>query len=340
MGFKPISAEQRGVIIYLYDEGKSQRFIAKKTGTSRKGVQGVLKRWIETGDAKCQPRSGRKRKSTKRSDRTLVRICLGNRRLNSKELARELKESSGVELSAPTVRRRLLENGLRGCKARKKPLLTEKQRKRRLDWARSHVKWPIEKWRKVLFSDESTFTVNNHAGNNFVRRKPEEEYRPYCISPTIKHPQSIMVWGCMAANGIGRLKVVSGMMNGTKYIDVLENKMLPSARSLFSDDDWIFQDDNAPCHRAKKVQQWYRTHKIERMDWPAQSPDLNPIENLWYRVSCIIGKNKPKTKRELIEQVIAAWFRVISPEELNKLVESLPRRCKMVIENHGWPTKY
>ena len=54
-GFKPISAEQRGVIIYLYDEGKSQRFIAKKTGTSRKGVQGVLKRWIETGDAKCQP---------------------------------------------------------------------------------------------------------------------------------------------------------------------------------------------------------------------------------------------------------------------------------------------
>ena len=340
MGFKPISAEQRGVIIYLYNEGKSQRFIAKKTGTSRKGVQGVLKRWIETRDAKCQPRSGRKRKSTKRSDRTLVRISLGNRRLNSKELARELKESSGVELSAPTVRRRLLENGLRGCKARKKPLLTEKQRKRRLDWARSHVKWPIEKWRKVLFSDESTFTVNNHAGNNFVRRKPEEEYRPYCISPTIKHPQSIMVWGCMAANGIDRLKVVSGMMNGTKYIDVLENKMLPSARSLFSDDDWIFQDDNAPCHRAKKVQQWYRTHKIERMDWPAQSPDLNPIENLWYRVSCIIRKNKPKTKRELIEQVIAAWFRVISPEELNKLVESLPRRCKMMIENHGWPTKY
>ena len=187
--------------------------MANKTGVSRKGV---LKRWMETGDSRCQPRSGKKRKSVTRCDRTLIRISLRNKKLTSKELSTELKESSGVELSAPTVRRRLLENGLRGCKARKKPLLTEKQRKHRLEWARSHVKWPVEKWRKVLFSDESTFTLNNHAGNNYVRR-PEEEYRPYCMSPTIKHPQSIMVWGCMAASGIGRLKLVSGMMNGTKY---------------------------------------------------------------------------------------------------------------------------
>ena len=187
----------------------------------------MLKQWMETGDSRCQPRSGRKRKSVTRSDKTLIRISLRNRKLTSKELSRELKESSGVELSAPTVRRRLLENGLRGCKPRKKPLLTEKQRKHRLEWARSHVKWPVEKWRKVLFSDESIFTLNNHAGNNYVRRRPEEEYRLYCISPIIKHPQSIMVWGCMAASGIGRLKLVSEMMNETKYIDVWKTKCYP-----------------------------------------------------------------------------------------------------------------
>ena len=176
MGFKQITVETRGVIIFFQNEKKSQRFIANKTGVSRKGVQGVLKRRMETGDLRCQPRSGRKRKSVTRSNRTLIRISLRNKKLTSKELSRELKESSGVELSAPTVRRRLLENGLRGCKARKKLLLTEKQRKHCLEWARSHVKWPVEKWRKVLFSDESTFTLNNHAGNNYVRRRPEEEY--------------------------------------------------------------------------------------------------------------------------------------------------------------------
>ena len=112
MGFKQIRAEKRGVIIFLHNEEKLQRFIAKKTGISRRGVQGVLKQWKATGDSRCQPRSGRKRQSTRISDRTLVRISLGNRKLISKELAWELKERSGVELSAPTVRRRLLENGL------------------------------------------------------------------------------------------------------------------------------------------------------------------------------------------------------------------------------------
>ena len=58
MGFKQISAEARGVIIFLQNEGKSQRFIANETGVSRKGVQGVLKPWMETGDSRCQPRSG------------------------------------------------------------------------------------------------------------------------------------------------------------------------------------------------------------------------------------------------------------------------------------------
>ena len=76
------------------------------------------------------------------------------------------------------------------------------------------------------------------------------------------------------------------------------------------------------------------------MDWPAQSLDLNLIENLWNRISCIVGKNKPNTTRELIEQVIAAWFQVITPEELKKLVDSLPRRCKLVIDNHEGPIKY
>lgn len=130
------------------------------------------------------------------------------------------------------------------------------------------------------------------------------------------------------------------MMNATKYVAVLETKLLASARSLFPDENWIFQDDNAPCHRAKLVKRWTQSHKVAQMNWPAQLPDLNPIENLWYRMNLIIAKNKPSNKRELIENIIQAWHHIVTPEEHCNLVQSMPRRCKAVIQNKGFPTKY
>ena len=129
-------------------------------------------------------------------------------------------------------------------------------------------------------------------------------------------------------------------MNATRYAAVLETKLLASARSLFSDEYWIFQDDNAPCHRAKLVKRWIQSHRVAQMNLPAQSPDLNPIENLWHRINLIIAKNKLSNKRELIENVIQAWHHIVTPKELCNLVQSMPRRCKAVIQNKGFPTKY
>ena len=137
-----------------------------------------------------------------------------------------------------------------------------------------------EDWDEVIFLDESTFTIQNHAGNNLVRRRPHEAFSPQCISPTIKHSTSVMIWGCMASNGIGRLHICEGMMNATKYAAVLKTKLHASARSLFLDEYWIFRDDDAPCHRAKLVKEWMQFHRVAQINWPAQSPDLNPIENL------------------------------------------------------------
>ena len=101
----------------------------------------------------------------------------------------------------------------------------------------------------------------------------------------------LSTYGCRASNGIGRLHICEGMMNATKYAVVLETKLLASARSLFPDECWIFQDDNAPCHRAKLVKRLMQSHRVVQMNWPAPSPDLNPIENLWHRINVIIAKN-------------------------------------------------
>ena len=198
----------------------------------------------------------------------------------------------------------------------------------------------LEQWKMVLvFSDESTFTISNHAGNQFVRRRPGEEFKPCCTVPTIKHPTAVMVWGCMAATGVGRLEVVEGMMNAAKYREMLERKLVRSAQDMF-EGDWVFQQDNAPCHTAKAVKSWMQSEGICVLDWPAQSPDLSPIENLWQKMARIISLNKPTTKVKLIEAIIAAWHRIVSADELRKLVECMPKRCRLVIENKGWPIKY
>ncbi|GFU78564.1 transposable element Tcb1 transposase [Trichonephila clavipes] len=139
--------------------------------------------------------------------------------------------------------------------------------------------------------------------------------------------------------GVGRLHIVSGTVKAMDYIEILQNKLLPTARDLFGNQSWIFQDDNAPCHRAKVVQKWLKDHTVNRMNWPGQSPDFNPIENLWFKIGYEISKKKPSNKRELIEALIFSFNHIVT-KDLLKLVLFMPKRCRAVIKANGWPIKY
>ncbi|GFX56234.1 transposable element Tcb1 transposase [Trichonephila clavipes] len=112
------------------------------------------------------------------------------------------------------------------------------------------------------------------------------------------------------------------------YIEIQQNKLLPNARDLFGNQSWIFQDDNAQCHRAKVVQNWLKDHTLNRMNWPGQSPDLNPIENLWFKIRYEISKKKPSNKRKLIEALIFSFNHIVTKDLLLKLVHSMPKRCR------------
>ncbi|XP_067943292.1 uncharacterized protein [Watersipora subatra] len=188
-----LTKEKRAAIIHRHQQGNSQREIAKEEYCSKKSVFTTICRWKEPGQVEEMAGRGRKKLATDRVTRRLVRISLVDRHPTSPLLASELKESIGTELAPSTVCKSLRDNGLRGCKARRKPLSSSQQKKARLQWAKDHVNWSPEDWRAVLFSDESTFTVQNHSGNNYVRRRPGEEFKPECILPTIKHPTSLKV---------------------------------------------------------------------------------------------------------------------------------------------------
>ena len=160
---------------------------------------------------------------------------------------------------------------------------------------------------------------------------------------TVKHPESVMVWGCFSYYGSGRLSIIpkGTTVNSQRYLEILQNSMLPSVRDLFKGQEYIFQDDGAPCHRAKVVKAWLKDRKVRTMeDWPGQSPDINPIENLWNIMKKLVNKCKPTSRIKLIEAVIQSWNHVVSRETLENLVESMPRRIAAVIDAKGNVTKY
>jgi hypothetical protein len=153
----------------------------------------------------------------------------------------------------------------------------------------------------------------------------------------------------MAANDVGRLHVCQGIVNAEKYRDeILGPETMPSARQLFLPDDapldvepdFIYQQDSAPCHNTKIIQNWFTQNYITTLLWPGNSSDLNPIENLWHRLKCLVAKRKPSNKRELIETIIHSWNHVITTTELERLVSSMTNRCKAAILAQGYPTKY
>ena len=127
---KQLSGIKRVQMVALSGEGYSQVEIARKMECSRKGVQTTIKRYKEIKSFKNRKGQGCKKSTTTREDRSLKRASLADRRKSSLELAAEFREGANKNISARTVRRKLLEEGLKGCKARKKPYLSQANKKK------------------------------------------------------------------------------------------------------------------------------------------------------------------------------------------------------------------
>jgi hypothetical protein len=213
-------------------------------------------------------------------------------------------------VSSRTVRRILYKYGLRGCVAARKPLLSEKNRRQRYVWAKEYRHKSTEWWRHILFSDESTFQMVPSKHRWYIHRRSWEKFMPNCIQPTVKHGgKSVMMWGCISGFGIGALHECQGHVNSQQYLQILQGPMLDSANNLipFPNQHFIFQEDNAPVHTARVVKVWLASQPFQRLPWPAQSPDMSPIECLWNKMKLALHNSRPTNKHTLLQLLREQW---------------------------------
>ncbi|CAM4550490.1 unnamed protein product [Leuciscus chuanchicus] len=311
------TADHNAIIDTLKQEGKTQKEISERIGCSQSAVSRHL-----SGKSVGRKKCGKKRCTTRRGDRTMRKIVEKDRFQTLGDLRKQWTES-GVETSRATVHRRVQEMGYRCRIPQVKPLLNQKQRQKRLNWATEKQHWTVAQW---LLKFCMSF------GNQGARvwRKTGEKEMPKCLKSSVKYPQSVMVWGAMSAAGVGPLFFIKGRVNAASYQEILEHSMLPSAEKLYGDEDFILQHDLAPAHRAKTTGKWFTAHGITVLNWPANSSDLNPIENLWDIVKRKLRDARPNTLDELKAAIEASWAS-ITPQQCHRLIASMPRRIEAVI---------
>ena len=131
------------------------------------------------------------------------------------------------------------------------------------------------------------------------------------------------------------------MMNTEKYLKVTEKKLVTDLSNTFPGRSEVFLQDSVPCHKAKKVMKYMKEIILKVLDWPENSPDLNPIENLWSIIKLRLRSEDCTAKTKVIEAIIRIWFRDPEiKEKYHKLVDSTPNRVQQVLKNDGGHIMY
>lgn len=336
----PLSKQQVDRILYLLDHGVSASSIAKQTGSGKATISRI--RQIHRPNLPVSS-GGRPRSLTDQNVRHGVHLIASGKADTAVEVARKLRDITNKPLSDQTVRNYLKEAGLKAVVKKKKPLLSSKQIRDRLDFAISHKDWTIDDWKRVVWSDETKINRLQSDGRKWTWKEKGQGLIDREVKETLKFGGgSVMVWGCMHWEGKGNLVKIDGKMDADLYVSILDEDLMDSLNKYGKTAAVIiFQQDNDPKHTSKKAKKWFEDNGFTVLLWPANSPDLNPIEHLWNYI-----KERLKEYPEPPMGILELWDRI--QDEWNKipakicqdLIESMPRRMAAVIEAKGKHTKY
>lgn len=292
------------------------------TGVSERTIYRLKARLKNGLGVKRLPGSGRPRKVDDTGRRAIGRIIQADPRLSNEKIAARLQKSSPITVSRFTIARELNHLNISRFKPEYRPVLTAKHIAARLEFCLENRQ---RNWTKTVFSDEAMFQFYSNSCKLLGKERPVLE-RP-------KYTPKIMIWRGIAERGKTPLKFCRKIMNSDEYIETIDGYLLTTMSTLYPD-GFIFQQDNAPCHVSKKTREFLENSDIPVLKWPANSPDLNPIENVWGLMKTHLSK-KVITNMAQLEREIELIWEGFSHEYLSSLVNSMKTRIEMCIEAEG-----
>ncbi|KAL0146659.1 hypothetical protein M9458_057999, partial [Cirrhinus mrigala] len=263
---RELSKDTRNKIVDLHQAGKTESAIGKQLGVKKSTVGAIIRKWKTYKTTDNLPRS---------RDHEITRTVSKNPRTTRGDLVNDLQRA-GTKVTKATISNHYAARDSNPAVPDVSPCLSQYI---------EHLDDPEEDWENVIWSDETKIELFGKNSTRCVWRRKNAELHPQNTIPTVKHGGgNIMLWGCFSAKGPGRLIRVKERMNGAMYHQILSENLLPSARH-----------DNDPKLTARK--------HFKVLEWPSQSPDLNPIENLWREL-------KPQNITALEEICMEEWAKI------------------------------
>ena len=288
----------------------------------------------KTGSVADLLRAARPTKLSKEQYRFIDEAMTSNDELTARRMRQMLEDRwPETKVSISTVKRARKHLGWVATRPKYGQLVRDANKQKRTAWCKERLA-KKDKFLDVVFTDESSVQLDNHARICFRKRK-----QPRKLKPRPKHPTKVHIWAGISSKGATPVVIFTGIMNSTRYCNILENGLLPFVQEVFPEGQ-RFQQNNYPKHCSKYTKEFLEENDVNWFKTPAESPDLNPIENVWGSLKYYLRHQYKPTNMESLIDGIKTFWKTMTPDVCKKYIGHIQKVMPKVIEVNGEASGY
>lgn len=319
------------LIIKHFQAHSTQEQIAKALNVSKKRVNNAIKEFRVTGEIPKARKIGRPPKITSNIKDFIKIRSIQNCTTTNEEMAKDIAKNFNVNLSESSVGNTRKQLKFNYAPPRHMQKLTPAHQQARIEFCQKML-GQLNVLESIAFSDESRFVLGSDKKWRWIRRGEEQEGSTVS---SVKFPQSIMIFGVIGVGYKSRLLIVDSTINTQKYIENCEKvDFINELNALHGPLNWIYMQDGATCHTAAAAMDYLEDRCDVISDWPANSPDLNPIELLWAIMKARV-ENRQAISKDQLKQIVQQVWDELDQGLIDRLCKSFQERLRLTIEMNG-----